>query len=49
MTLFLIYWRENKVVRILHILRQIKGFELKKKEIEFKEVNLNDRDEKPAI
>jgi hypothetical protein len=36
--LCLISWRENKVARILFILRQIKGFQLKRKEIEFKEV-----------
>lgn len=33
--LYLIYWRENKMMRISLILKQIKGFKLKKKEIEF--------------
>ncbi len=41
-TLFLIYWREGKVVRIVRILKQIKEFQLKKKQIEFKQIDLNE-------
>lgn len=37
--MLLMYWRELKVQKIQYIVRQIKDFQIKKKEIEFKELD----------